>query len=253
MKAAVLYEPHTPLRIEEMELDEPKDFEVRVRLVGGGVSHSDYHRIDGHSAADTLPFVMGHEGAGIVQQVGVGVAHVATGDHVVFSLTAQCGRCRYCAAGRPNLCEAHPKGSGKMPDGTMRFSKDGVPYYHGLATFSEETVVPEGSVVKIREDIPLEKACLIGCGVMTGVGAVINRAKVETGSTVVVFGCGGVGLNVVQGGEAGNGGQDHRRGQSRLQAKEGRRARRYALRRRREGRPGEASAGDHRRRSRLCL
>ena len=199
MKAAVLYEPHRPLEVEEIDLDGPRAGEVRVQMVGGGVCHSDYHRIDGHTAVGVSPFVMGHEGSGIVKEVGSGVTNLFPGDHVVFSLTPQCGRCRNCAAGRPNLCEWYDRRQGKMPDGTTRFSKDGVPYYHMLATFSEETVVPAEVAVKIREDIPLEKACLIGCGVMTGVGAVVNRAKVEAGSAVVVFGCGGVGLNVVQG------------------------------------------------------
>ena len=199
MKAVIIHEPHTPLKIEEVDLDEPKAGEVRVRLVGGRVCHSDYHRIDGHSAISTLPYVMGHEGAGIVQQTGPGVSTLSPGDHVVFSLTPQCGRCRNCAAGRPNLCEGFTRGSGLMADGTSRFSKDGVSYFADLATFSEETVVLESSLVKVRDDVPLEKACLIGCGVMTGVGAVLNRAKVETGSAVAIFGCGGVGLNVVQG------------------------------------------------------
>ncbi|MCH8205785.1 MAG: Zn-dependent alcohol dehydrogenase [Chloroflexi bacterium] len=199
MRAAVLYEPHTDLKIEELDLDDPKEGEVKVKIAGGGVCHSDYHRIDGHTAIDTLPFVMGHEGSGTVQKVGPGVTSLSPGDHVILSLTNQCGRCRNCAAGRPNLCEGYERGSGLMPDGTSRISRDGVPYYHGLATFAEETVVLADAAVKIRDDVPLEKACLIGCGVMTGVGAVINRAKVETGATVAVFGCGGVGLNVVQG------------------------------------------------------
>ena len=199
MKAAVLYEPHRPLEVEEIDLDGPLAGEVRVQMVGAGVCHSDYHRIDGHSAIVTSPFVMGHEGSGIVKEVGSGVTNLTPGDHIVFSLTPQCGRCRNCAAGRPNLCEWYDRRQGKMPDGTTRFSKDGAPYYHMLATFSEETVVPAEVAVKIRDDIPLEQACLVGCGVMTGVGAVVNRAKVETGSVVVIFGCGGVGLNVVQG------------------------------------------------------
>lgn len=199
MKGAVMYQQHTPLKIEELDIDEPKAGEVRVKMAGGGVCHSDYHRIDGHSDADALPFVMGHEGSGIVTQIGAGVADLANGDHVVFSLTPQCGYCRNCAAGRPNLCETYQRGTGVMSDGTTRISKDGVPYYHGLATFAEETVVLASSAVKVRDDVPLEKLCLIGCGVMTGVGAVINRAKVETGSMVAIYGCGGVGLNVVQG------------------------------------------------------
>ena len=199
MKAAVIYEPHVPLKVEELDLEDPKQDEVRVKLAGGGVCHSDYHRMDGHSAIGNSPLVMGHEGAGIVQKVGPGVTDLAPGDHVIFSLASPCGRCRNCTVGRPNLCEGHPRGGGTMPDGTTRFSKDGVPYYHGLATFAEETVVLADSLVKIRDDIPVEKACLIGCGVMTGVGAVINRAKVEAGSMVAIFGCGGVGLNAVQG------------------------------------------------------
>ena len=199
MKAAVLYEPHKPLRVEEVDLDEPGAGEVRVKMVGGGVCHSDYHRVDGHTAISTLPFVLGHEGSGIVQEVGPGVTGLAAGDPVIFSLTPQCGRCRNCTAGRANLCDAHNRATGLMPDGTTRFSKDGVRYFHGLATFAEETVVPESYAVKVRGDVPLEKVCLIGCAVLTGVGAVVNRAKVETGSTVAVYGCGGVGLNVVQG------------------------------------------------------
>ncbi len=199
MRAAVLHRPHTPVVIEELDLDEPKAGEIRIKLLGGGVCHSDYHRIDGHSAIDTLPFVMGHEGSGVVQQVGPGVADLAPGDNIIFSLTPQCGKCRNCTVGRANLCEGYARQPGKMPDGTSRFSKDGMPYYHGLATFAEETVVLADQVVKVPDSVPIEKACLIGCGVMTGVGAVINRARVETGATVAVFGCGGVGLNVVQG------------------------------------------------------
>ena len=199
MKSAVFYEPHRPLEVEEIDLDGPRAGDVRVQLVGAGVCHSDYHRIDGHVTVAATPFIMGHEGSGIVKEVGSGVTSLLPGDHVVFSLTPQCGHCRNCASGRPNLCEWYDRKMGKMPDGTTRFSKDGVPYYHWLATFSEETVVPAEVAVKIRDDIPLENACLVGCGVMTGVGAVVNRAKVETGSTVAVFGCGGVGLNVVQG------------------------------------------------------
>ena len=199
MKAAVIHEPKRPIVVEEIDLDGPEPGEVRVKLSGAGACHSDYHRVDGHSSIDTLPYVLGHEGAGVVHEVGAGVTSVAPGDHVIFSLTAQCGRCRNCTAGRSNLCEWHALGTGKAPDGTHRFGKDGVPYYADLATFSEETVVAESYLVKVREDIPIDKACLIGCGVMTGVGAVINRARVETGSTVVVVGCGGVGLNVVQG------------------------------------------------------
>ena len=199
MKAAILHEPHTLIQVEDVELDGPKTGEVRVKLSGAGACHSDYHRVDGHSKISVLPYVLGHEGAGVVKEVGTGVTTVAPGDHVIFSLTAQCGRCRNCTAGRSNLCEWDRLGTGTAQDGTTRFSKDGVPYYADLATFSEETIVSESYLVKVRDDLPIDKACLIGCGIMTGVGAVVNRAKVETGSTVVVIGCGGVGLNVVQG------------------------------------------------------
>ena len=198
VKAVVLYEPRVPLTVEQIDLDDPGEGEIRVKLVGAGACHSDYHRVDGHMAVDEVPYVMGHEGAGIVQQVGPAVNTLAPGDHVIFSLAGQCGRCRNCTVGRPNLCETQGPVAGTSGN-PRRFSKDGVPYFHRFATFSEETVVVADSVVKIREDVPLDKACLIGCSVMTGVGAVVNRAKVETGSSVAVFGCGGVGLNVVQG------------------------------------------------------
>ena len=199
MKAVVFYEPHTPLKVEEIDLDEPKAGEVLVEMVGAGACHSDYHYVDGHLSPPKVPYVVGHEGAGIVRELGPGVTRVSPGDKVIFSLDAMCGYCRNCTAGQPTLCETYG-GSPAMPDGTTRFSKDGVPYYHGLATYSEQTVVPADTVVKVGDDVPLEKACLIGCAVITGVGAVVNRAKVEAGTTMAVFGCGGVGLNVVQGG-----------------------------------------------------
>ena len=197
MKAAVIYEPHTPIRVEDLDLDDPGPQEVRVKLVGGGICRSDYHTVDGHTTPISFPWLLGHEGSGIVQQVGAAVTDLARGDHVIFSLAGQCGYCRSCVTGRPNLCETYPSYMRTGPD--SRFSKDGVPYAHGLATFAQETIVRSSSLVKVPDDIPLEKVCLIGCAVMTGVGAVINRAKVETGSNVAVLGCGGVGLNVVQG------------------------------------------------------
>jgi S-(hydroxymethyl)glutathione dehydrogenase/alcohol dehydrogenase len=199
MRAAVLRAPHTPVDIADVELEKPGPGEVRVDLVAAGVCRSDLHRLTGHTVVNKLPFVLGHEGAGLVESVGEGVTSVVPGDHVVFSLTAQCGRCRNCTAGRPNLCEWHKLGTGLLPDGTHRFSEDGVPVFADLATFADQTVVAESYLVKIREDVPLNMACLVGCGVMTGVGAVVNRAKVEPGSTAVIVGCGGVGLNVVQG------------------------------------------------------
>jgi S-(hydroxymethyl)glutathione dehydrogenase/alcohol dehydrogenase len=198
MKAAVCHAQKTPVIVEEVELEAPRAGEVMVELVGAGVCHSDYHFVDGHISLDRFPFVLGHEGAGIVKEAGPGVANVAPGDHIIFSLDAMCGHCRNCTQGRPTLCETYGR-SFTMPDGTTRFSKAEVPYYSMVATFSERTVVPADKVVKIRDDVPLEKVCLVGCAVITGVGSVINRAQVEAGSTVAVYGCGGVGLNVIQG------------------------------------------------------
>ncbi len=200
MKAAVLHEPGVPLPVENLDLEEPRQGEVSVDLVAAGVCHSDYHYIDGHIQPRSLPLVMGHEGAGIVSAVGPGVQSVNPGDSIIFSMDAMCGYCRNCTVGRPALCETYGR-SATMPDGTTRFSRDGKPYYqsNGVGTFTERTVVPADSVVKVPDGSPLEKACLIGCAVITGVGSVVNRAKVEAGSTVAVFGCGGVGLNVIQG------------------------------------------------------
>jgi S-(hydroxymethyl)glutathione dehydrogenase/alcohol dehydrogenase len=198
MKAVVFHKPHVPLSIEDVDLEGPKSGEVMVEMVGTGACHSDYHFVAGVQSPAKVPFVMGHEGAGIVKEVGPGVTNVAPGDHVVLSMDAICGYCRNCALGRPTLCETYGR-MHTMPDGTTRFSKGGVPYYSLIGTFSERTVVVADRVIKVRNDVPLEKACLIGCAVITGVGAVVRRAKVEEGRTVAVFGCGGVGLNVVQG------------------------------------------------------
>ena len=195
MKAAVLYEPRSRIRVDELDLDEPETGEVRVKMVSAGVCRSDYHRL----TADTVPLLLGHEGAGIVQRVGPGVRDLAPGDHVIFSVTPQCGRCRYCASGRPNICVGYPTGFRRGPGNMSRFSVNGRYCYHTLAAFSEETVVLADAAVKVREDAPLDRACLIGCAVATGVCVVLNRARVEAGSTVAVFGCGGVGLNAVQG------------------------------------------------------
>ena len=198
-KAAVLYEVGKPVVVEQLDLESPGPGEVMVKVAGTGVCHSDYNVVSGYRLPGDLPAVMGHEGAGIVAQVGPGVTEFKPGDHVIFTIRPMCGRCRYCATGRWNLCIGYSPPSGRMLDGTTRFSKEGRPVFHGLATFCEFTVVWENHLVRVRDDVPLDKAALVGCAVMTGVGAVVNRAKVEAGATVAVWGCGGVGLNVVQG------------------------------------------------------
>jgi len=200
MKAAVLYEPRKPLVIEDLKLDPPKAGEVRVKVAANGACHSDLHVMTGDMRMP-LPLVLGHEGAGIVAETGPGVASVKVGDHVVLSFSPVCGYCRYCTEGRPNLCETRPKGLGVLMDGTTRLSKNGTQVFHFAyaATFAEEAVVPESCAIKIREDVPLDRACFVGCGTMTGIGAAVNTAKVRPGSSVAVIGCGGVGLNVIQG------------------------------------------------------
>ncbi len=202
MKAAVFTAPQHPLSVEELDLMAPQREEVLVRVAAAGVCRSDLHFLDG-TLPHPSPTVLGHEGAGVVEAIGEGVTYVQPGDHVILCFTPSCAKCPYCIAGRPNLCVAGGRAAarGTLMDGTTRLSKDGQPVYHMTCTacFAERTVVPEGGVVKIREDMPLEQAALISCGVMTGVGAVINTARVQAGSTVAVIGCGGVGLNVVQG------------------------------------------------------
>jgi NDMA-dependent alcohol dehydrogenase len=202
MKAAVVYELKTPLKVEDVDLDNPKDGEVRVKIVANGVCHSDYSVMQG-VIRFPLPVVVGHEGAGIVEEVGPGVTSVKPGDHVVLSFAPYCGRCYYCSIGRPVLCDNMrlTMGKGTLLDGTCRLKKNGKPIYHmaALSSLAQYAVVPEISCVKIPAGVPLDKACLVGCGVMTGVGAAINTAKVEPGSSAVVIGCGGVGLNVIQG------------------------------------------------------
>jgi S-(hydroxymethyl)glutathione dehydrogenase/alcohol dehydrogenase len=200
MKAAVLHQPYEPFVIEDVDLAEPSAGEVLVRIVATGVCHSDQHFVDG-SLQHPMPVVLGHEGAGVVESVGPGVTYVEPGDHVILCFVPTCGSCRYCVAGRPNLCISVRRQHGVMRDGTSRLSIDGEPVHPFLmlSTFAERAVVAEEAVVKIREDAPLDKVCLISCGVMTGIGAVTNTAHIEPGCTCVVVGCGGVGLNVVQG------------------------------------------------------
>ena len=199
-KAAVLYEPNTPLIIEELDLDEPKSDEVLVKIGGAGICRSDWHFMAGE-AKTVLPVVLGHEGSGVVEQVGPGVTSVKQGDHVILSFVSRCGRCHFCSIGRPNLCDAHMATSTTMMDGTHRLHKGDLNFtpLSKLACFSQYSVVPEAACVPCPKELPLDKAAIIGCCVTTGVSAAITAAKVETGSTVAVVGCGGVGLNVLQG------------------------------------------------------
>lgn len=202
-KAAVAFGAGEPLKVETVQLDGPKAGEVLVEVKATGVCHTDEYTRSGADPEGLFPSVLGHEGAGVVVEVGEGVTSVAEGDHVIPLYTPECRACEYCLNPKTNLCVAirATQGQGLMPDGTSRLSLDGQPLYHymGTSTFATHTVLPEIAVAKIREDAPFEKVCYIGCGVTTGIGAVINTAKVEPGSNVVVFGLGGIGLNVVQG------------------------------------------------------
>lgn len=202
-RAAVAFEAKRPLDIVELDLEGPKAGEVLVEIMATGICHTDAYTLDGLDSEGLFPSVLGHEGAGIVREVGVGVASVKPGDHVIPLYTPECRQCKSCLSGKTNLCTAirATQGKGLMPDGTTRFSYQGRPIHHymGCSTFSNFTVLPEIAVAKIREDAPFKTSCYIGCGVTTGVGAVVNTAKVQVGDTVIVFGLGGIGLNVVQG------------------------------------------------------
>jgi len=202
-RAAVAWEAGKPLSIEEVDLDGPKAGEVLVKIVATGVCHTDAFTLSGADPEGMFPVILGHEGGGIVQEVGAGVTSVKTGDHVIPLYTPECGKCKFCTSGRTNLCQAirATQGKGLMPDGTSRFSFKGKPvlHYMGTSTFSEYTVLPEIALAKISEKAPLDKVCLLGCGVTTGIGAVLNTAKVWPGANVAVFGLGGIGLSVVQG------------------------------------------------------
>ena len=203
VRAAVAFEPGKPLKIETVQLEGPKEGEVMVELKATGVCHTDEFTRSGADPEGLFPVIFGHEGAGIIVEVGSGVTSVAKGDHVIPLYTPECGRCKACLSRKTNLCTAirATQGKGVMSDGTSRFSLGGekIHHYMGCSTFANYTVLPEIAVAKIRQDAPFDKACYIGCGVTTGLGAVINTAKVEAGSNVVVFGLGGIGLNVVQG------------------------------------------------------
>ena len=201
IKAAVLYEANTPLIVEPVELDDPKEGEVLVRIAAAGVCRSDYHVMKGEWTPP-LPMVLGHEAAGVVKKVGTGVGRVAPGQHVILNFRPNCGWCDFCTRGEPVLCNGSDSDRWLLFDGTARLhTKRGQDLHHfaRTASFAEYAVVPESGAVPVREDMPLDKAALVGCAVMTGVGAVINTAKVEAGSSVLVIGCGGVGLNCIQG------------------------------------------------------
>ena len=201
--AAVAYEAGKPLEIETVNLDGPKAGEVLVEIKATGICHTDEFTLSGADPEGLFPAILGHEGAGVVVEVGEGVTSVRKGDHVIPLYTPECRQCEYCTSGKTNLCQAirETQGQGIMPDGTSRFSIGNQRLFHymGTSTFANHTVVPEIAVAKIREDAPFDKVCYIGCGVTTGIGAVINTAKVQPGDNVVVFGLGGIGLNVVQG------------------------------------------------------
>ncbi|HEV7777153.1 MAG TPA: S-(hydroxymethyl)glutathione dehydrogenase/class III alcohol dehydrogenase [Luteibacter sp.] len=202
-RAAVAFEAGKPLSIEEVDVEAPKHGEVLVRIVATGVCHTDAFTLSGADPEGAFPVILGHEGGGIVEEVGEGVTTLKVGDHVIPLYTPECGTCEYCLSGKTNLCQRIrvTQGKGVMPDGTSRFSLNGKPllHYMGTSTFSNYTVLPEIAVAKINKAAPLEKVCLLGCGITTGIGAVLNTAKVEPGASVAVFGLGGIGLSVVQG------------------------------------------------------
>ncbi len=202
-RAAVAHKAGEPLSIETVELDGPKAGECLVEIKATGVCHTDEFTRSGEDPEGVFPAILGHEGAGVVVDVGAGVTSLKPGDHVIPLYTPECRTCDYCTSGKTNLCQSirETQGQGVMPDGTSRFKlgKDPVYHYMGTSTFSNHTVVPEIALAKIREDAPFEKVCYIGCGVTTGLGAVMNTAKVEPGANCVVFGLGGIGLNVIQG------------------------------------------------------
>ena len=202
-KAAIAWGPGQPLSIEEVDVMLPKAGEVLVRMIATGVCHTDAFTLSGDDPEGNFPAILGHEGGGIVEAVGEGVTNVEIGDHVIPLYTPECGECKFCLSGKTNLCGKirETQGKGLMPDGTSRFYKDGQPIYHymGCSTFSEYTVLPEISLAKVNKEAPLEEVCLLGCGVTTGMGAVMNTAKVEEGATVAIFGLGGIGLSAIIG------------------------------------------------------
>ncbi len=202
-RAAVAWEADRPLAIEEVDLEGPRAGEALVRIVATGVCHTDAFTLSGADPEGLFPVILGHEGGGIIEEVGAGVKSVKPGDHVIPLYTPECGVCKFCRSGKTNLCQAirATQGKGLMPDGSSRFSKNGKPilHYMGTSTFSEYTVLPEIALAKIDPIAPLDKVCLLGCGITTGIGAVLNTAKVTPGASVAVFGLGGIGMSVIQG------------------------------------------------------
>ncbi len=202
-RAAVAWEAGKPLEIEEVDVAAPKEGEVLVRIVATGVCHTDAYTLSGADPEGLFPSILGHEGGGVVEEVGPGVTSVAVGDHVIPLYTPECRECSFCRSGKTNLCQKIriTQGQGLMPDGSSRFSKGdtSIHHYMGTSTFSEYTVLPEISLARVNKAAPLDKVCLLGCGVTTGIGAVLNTAKVERGASVAVFGLGGIGLSVIQG------------------------------------------------------
>ncbi|MDB2387396.1 S-(hydroxymethyl)glutathione dehydrogenase/class III alcohol dehydrogenase [Shewanella sp.] len=202
-KAAVAWAVGEPLTMEVVDVMPPQKGEVRIKIMATGVCHTDAFTLSGDDPEGIFPCILGHEGGGIVESIGEGVTSVQVGDHVIPLYTPECGECKFCLSGKTNLCQKirETQGRGLMPDGTTRFSKDGVEIFHymGTSTFSEYTVLPEISLAKVNPEAPLEEVCLLGCGVTTGMGAVMNTAKVEAGATVAIFGLGGIGLSAVIG------------------------------------------------------
>ncbi|MFQ3325364.1 MAG: S-(hydroxymethyl)glutathione dehydrogenase/alcohol dehydrogenase [Pseudomonadales bacterium] len=202
-KAAIAWGPKQALSVEEVDVMPPQAGEVLVRIVASGVCHTDAYTLSGEDSEGKFPCILGHEGGGVVEQIGEGVTSVVVGDHVIPLYTPECGECKFCLSGKTNLCQKirETQGQGLMPDGTTRFYKDGEPIYHymGTSTFSEYTVLPEISLAKINKEADLKEVCLLGCGVTTGMGAVMNTAKVQAGDTVAIFGLGGIGLSAVIG------------------------------------------------------
>ncbi len=202
-RAAIAFAAKTPLEIAEVDLEGPRAGEVLVEVKATGICHTDEYTLSGADAEGLFPSILGHEGAGVVLEVGAGVTSLAVGDHVIPLYTPECRQCKFCLSRKTNLCQAirSTQGRGVMPDGTSRFSLNGKPLYHymGTSTFANHIVVPEIALARVRRDAPFDKVCYIGCGVTTGVGAVVFTARVEPGANVVVFGLGGIGLNVIQG------------------------------------------------------